>query len=310
MKKRNKVIALILSFILLLTSCSLPGLGEDAKNDGIVIAGGNTSERQILAEIVKQMIEHDMDGTNVSIMNNLGSSMLIHQAMSNKDINVSGSMYTGTSLTGELGEEPIKDPEKALEAVIDGYKTRFHRKWYPSYGFGNTYAFMVTREFAEKENIKTVSDLERLAPELRAGVDTSWMERKGDGYEAFKEIYKFDFEKVYPMEIGLVYSAVNAGEMDVVLGYSTDGRINTYDLVVLEDDKRLFPPYDVSPVANDDILETYPELDKVLSKLGNTITNEDMQKMNRRSDEDLIEPKNVAKEFLEENNYFDNKEVE
>lgn len=309
MKKRNKVIALILSFILLLTSCSLPGLGEDAKNDGIVIAGGNTSERQILAEIVKQMIEHDMDGTNVSIMNNLGSSMLIHQAMSNKDINVSGSMYTGTSLTGELGEEPIKDPEKALEAVIDGYKTRFHRKWYPSYGFGNTYAFMVTREFAEKENIKTVSDLERLAPELRAGVDTSWMERKGDGYEAFKEIYKFDFEKVYPMEIGLVYSAVNAGEMDVVLGYSTDGRIDTYDLVVLEDDKRLFPPYDVSPVANEDILEVYPKLDEVLLKLKDTISNEDMQRMNRRSDEDLIEPKNVAKEFLEKNNYFDNKEV-
>ena len=309
MKKRNKVIALILSFILLLTSCSLPGLGEDAKNDGIVIAGGNTSERQILAEIVKQMIEHDMDDTNVSIMNNLGSSMLIHQAMSNKDINVSGSMYTGTSLTGELGEEPIKDPEKALEAVIDGYKTRFHRKWYPSYGFGNTYAFMVTREFAEKENIKTVSDLERLAPELRAGVDTSWMERKGDGYEAFKEIYKFDFEKVYPMEIGLVYSAVNAGEMDVVLGYSTDGRIDTYDLVVLEDDKRLFPPYDVSPVANEDILEVYPKLDEVLLKLKDTISNEDMQRMNRRSDEDLIEPKNVAKEFLEKNNYFDNKEV-
>lgn len=309
MKKKNKVIALILSFILLLTSCSLPGLGEDAKNDGIVIAGGNTSERQILAEIVKQMIEHDMDGTNVSIMNNLGSSMLIHQAMSNKDINVSGSMYTGTSLTGELGEEPIKDPEKALEAVIDGYKTRFHRKWYPSYGFGNTYAFMVTREFAEKENIKTVSDLERLAPELRAGVDTSWMERKGDGYEAFKEIYKFDFEKVYPMEIGLVYSAVNAGEMDVVLGYSTDGRIDTYDLVVLEDDKRLFPPYDVSPVANEDILEVYPKLDEVLLKLKDTISNEDMQRMNRRSDEDLIEPKNVAKEFLEKNNYFDNKEV-
>ncbi|NMB10390.1 MAG: osmoprotectant ABC transporter substrate-binding protein [Tissierellia bacterium] len=309
MKKKNKVIALILSFILLLTSCSLPGLGEDAKNDGIVIAGGNTSERQILAEIVKQMIEHDMDDTNVSIMNNLGSSMLIHQAMSNKDINVSGSMYTGTSLTGELGEEPIKDPEKALEAVIDGYKTRFHRKWYPSYGFGNTYAFMVTREFAEKENIKTVSDLERLAPELRAGVDTSWMERKGDGYEAFKEIYKFDFEKVYPMEIGLVYSAVNAGEMDVVLGYSTDGRIDTYDLVVLEDDKRLFPPYDVSPVANEDILEVYPKLDEVLLKLKDTISNEDMQRMNRRSDEDLIEPKNVAKEFLEKNNYFDNKEV-
>ena len=309
MKKRNRVIALLLAFVLVLTSCSLPGLGEDAKNDGIVVAGGNTSERQILAEIVKQMIEHNIDDTKVSIMNNLGSSILIHQAMNNKDINVSGSMYTGTSLTGELGEEPIKDPEKALEIVVDGYKTRFNRKWYPSYGFGNTYAFMITREFAEKENIKTVSDLERLAPKLRAGVDTAWMERKGDGYNAFKEIYDYDFEKVYPMEIGLVYSAVNAGEMDVVLGYSTDGRIDTYDLVVLEDDKRLFPPYDVSPVANEDILEVYPKLDEVLLKLKDTISNEDMQRMNRRSDEDLIEPKNVAKEFLEKNNYFDNKEV-
>lgn len=74
-----------------------------------------------------------------------------------------------------------------------------------------------------------------------AGVDTSWITRKGDGYEGFKEEYGFAFDSILPMQIGLVYDAVAAGKMDIVLGYSTDGRIGSYDLVMLEDDKRFFP---------------------------------------------------------------------
>ena len=97
----------------------------------------------------------------------------------------------------------------------------------PTYGFENTYAFMVKKEFAEKHNLNKVSDLKPIAKDLKAGVDTSWIQRKGDGYQAFKDKYKFDFDSVLPMDVGLVYSAVNSGKMDVVLGYSTDGRINS-----------------------------------------------------------------------------------
>lgn len=307
-KQRVLSAALALGFTLSLSvglsGCTIPGLGSDVAGDGIVIASGSTSERQIMAEMIYQLLEHDHPEKDVSMINNLGTSTLIHQAMARGDVNVASVMYTGTSLTGELGREPITDPAKALAAVQQGYRDEFGRKWFPSYGFENTYAFMITREMSEQRNIHKVSDLGKYASELRAGVDTSWMERKGDGYADFKRVYGFDFERVYPMEIGLVYNAVRAGEMDVVLGYTTDGRVDTYDLVILEDDLHLFPPYDACPVATLEALKQHPEIEEVLDKLLGKIDTSTMQRLNRQADDELIEPRNVAKAFLEEHDYF------
>ena len=223
--------------------------------------------------------------------------------------NVSACMYTGASLVGELGMNPIRDPQKALNTVIKGFDEEFDLVWFPSYGFDNSYAFMVKREFAEEENLKKVSDLKAIAEELKVGVDSAWMKRQGDGYVAFQEVYKFDFPNIYPMEIGLTYNAVAEEQMDVILGYTTDGRINSYDLVVLEDDMKLFPPYDASPVASISILKKYPELEEVLLRLEGSITNATMQDLNRKSDEQLVEPNIVAEQFLRRNNFFESKKV-
>ncbi|AGY81513.1 osmoprotectant ABC transporter substrate-binding protein [Carnobacterium inhibens] len=307
MKKIQRIAALFMAAIVL-SSCSLPGLGSGFNEEGITITGGSTTEQQIIGYIVEGMIEHYID-IDAQIVNNLGSSSLNHQALVGGDANVAAIKYTGTSLTGELGRDPITDPEKALELVVDGFAAEFNQKWFPTYGFANTYAFMVTQELADQYNLVTISDLEDVAGELNAGVDSSWIQREGDGYAAFLDTYGFDFNRVYPMQIGLVYNALQAGEMDVVLGYSTDGRIKSYDLVVLEDDKQLFPPYDASPVATFEVLEAYPELNKVLSKLQNSITDEKMQELNYISDNNLIEPKVVADDFLKENNYFESVEV-
>lgn len=309
MKKYMKKWLLFPLTALLLAACSLPGLGASVNNDGIVITGGTTTEMQILSYMVRGMVEHYLPDASVDMVNNLGSSTLNHQAMIGGDANVSAARYTGTSLTGELAMDPITDPTLAFESVVKGFDDKFNQVWFPSYGFANTYAFLVTREFAEENNLKTVSDLAALAPTLRAGVDNSWMEREGDGYEAFKETYGFDFQRVYPMQVGLVYDALQADEMDIVLGYSTDGRIASYDLVVLEDDLQLFPPYDASPVATKEILEAYPELEAILLKLEDTLTDELMQAMNYEVDNDLVEAQTVAQTFLEENNYFEDKEV-
>ena len=270
MKKIQKSAALFLAAILL-SSCSLPGLGSGFNEEGITITGGNTTEQQIVGYIVEGMVEHYID-IDAQIVNNLGSSSLNHQALIGGDANVAAIKYTGTSLTGELGQDPITDPEVALDLVVEGFAAEFDQKWFPTYGFANTYAFMVTQELADQYDLVTISDLEDIAGELDAGVDASWIQRAGDGYDAFLDTYDFDFNRVYPMQIGLVYNALQAGEMDVVLGYSTDGRIKSYDLVVLEDDKRLFPPYDASPVATFEVLEAYPELNEVLTKLKNTIS--------------------------------------
>lgn len=302
--KLKKIFSIFLC-ALVLTSCSLPGLGENTKKD-IVIASGNNTEKQVLAEILKQMIEHYSDDLKVDIINNLGSTTLIHTTMLNGDVNISSGMYTGTSLTGELAMDPITDPELAMETVQKGYKERFNRVWFPSYGFANTYAFMVREDYAKEHNLEKISDLVNLKDDMKVGVDTAWMDRKGDGYEDFKKKYGFEFKNIYPMELGLLYSAVKNEEMDAVLGYSTDGRINSYKLILLEDDLQLFPAYDCSPVASQEVLDEHPELENIIMKLIGKIDTVTMQSMNKKGAEDQIEPKYVAKEFLEENNYFEN----
>lgn len=289
------------------SACSLPGLGGGASGEGISIAGLSSTEGQIMAYMVEGMVEHYID-IDAQIVNNLGTSSMAHQAMMNGDVNITGVKYTGTSLTGELGREPITDPDLAYETVIEGFAEEFDQYWMPTYGFANTYAFMVSQEMADEYNLETISDLEPIAGELLAGVDNSWIEREGDGYQAFLDTYGFDFQRVTPMQIGLVYDALQAGEMDIVLGYSTDGRIASYDLKVLEDDLNLFPPYDASPVATFEILETYPQLEDVLLKMADTISTDQMQQLNYTADNNLIEPQVVATQFLEEHDYFEDKE--
>lgn len=306
---KKKYLSLMLLFSLLISGCSLPGLGKSVNEDGIVIASGNTTERQILSEIMAQMINHYVPELDVTLINNLGSTMLVLQSLQNEDTNISGAMYTGTSLTGELGLPPTRDAKEAMVEVVKGYSKQYQMVWFPSYGFENTYAFMVTRKLAEEYNLKTVSDLEKYANKLHAGVDTAWIKRQGDGYEDFKKIYGFDFQAVYPMEIGLVYNAVAVNKMDVVLGYSTDGRVASNDLVLLEDDLHLFPPYEASPVITKDLLRKHPELETILLKLESEISSKTMQELNRLSDDEHKEPNAVAKTFLEERHYFENKKT-
>lgn len=303
MKRLNLFFALLIT-LLLLSSCSLPGLASNSDEDTITITGGITSETQILASIVSGMIEHYTD-QDTAIINNLATTTINHQAMMNGDASISAVRYTGTDLTTTLNLEPEKDPDKALAIVTEEFEKRYQQTWMPSYGFDNTYVFLVRKDTAEKYNLKNVSDLAGVADQLVAGVDTAWITREGDGYEGFKEAYGFAFDSILPMQIGLVYDAVNAGKMDIVLGYSTDGRIGSYDLVMLNDDRQFFPPYDASAVVDDYLFDDVPHLKEAMEKLAGTIDTEKMQQLNYQADNDLIEPSVVAQRFLEENNYFE-----
>ncbi|MBK3495879.1 osmoprotectant ABC transporter substrate-binding protein [Viridibacillus sp. YIM B01967] len=306
MKRKRLIMIILIMALLCLSACSLTDSGDD---NAVKIASVTTSESKIMANMLKLMIEHDTD-EKVEMINNLGSSVVLHQAMINGDANISSTRYTGTDLTGALKEEPIKDPKKAMDIVQKAFQERYNQTFFDSYGFANTYAFMVTREMAEKHNLKKVSDLKAIAKDLQAGVDNSWINRVGDGYKDFVETYGFDFKDVYPMQIGLVYDAVEAGKMDVILGYTTDGRIASYDLVVLEDDRQFFPPYDASTLAVNELLEAKPEVKVAIEKLIGKISTEQMQKLNYEADNNLVEPAIVAEKFLEEHNYFEAEEGE
>lgn len=291
---------------LLLTSCSFPGLASNTDEETVSITGGITSEAQILASLVAGMVEHYTD-KNTAIINNLATTTINHQAMMNGDASISAARYTGTDLTTTLNLPPEKNPKKAFTIVKQEFKKRYDQTWFPSYGFENTYVFLVRKDTAEKYHLKKVSDLKNVADQLIAGVDTSWITRKGDGYDGFQTTYGFSFDSILPMQIGLVYDAVEAGKMDIVLGYSTDGRIASYDLVMLEDDLNFFPPYDAAPVVDNQVLKNTPRLEEALNKLGNTISTEKMQQLNYEADNNLLEPSVVAERFLQENHYFEGK---
>lgn len=297
---------LLMVTALLLASCSFPGLASNTDEETISITGGITSEAQILASLVAGMVEHYTD-KNTAIINNLATTTINHQAMMNGDASISAARYTGTDLTTTLNLPPEKDPKKAFAIVKQEFEKRYDQTWFPSYGFENTYVFLVRKDTAEKYNLKKVSDLKNVADQLVAGVDTSWITRKGDGYDGFQTTYGFSFDSILPMQIGLVYDAVEAGKMDIVLGYSTDGRIASYDLVMLEDDRNFFPPYDAAPVVDNQVLKNTPGLEEALNKLGNTISTEKMQQLNYEADNNLVEPSVVAEQFLKENHYFEGK---
>ncbi|MEC1545002.1 osmoprotectant ABC transporter substrate-binding lipoprotein OpuCC [Bacillus halotolerans] len=288
---------------MLLSGCSLPGLGG-ASQDTIKVGAQSITESEILANMIAQLIEHDTD-LNTALVKNLGSNYVQQQAMLGGDIDISATRYSGTDLTSTLGMEAEKDPEKALNIVQKEFDKRFKYKWFDSYGFDNTYAFTVTKKFAEKEHVNTVSDLKKNASEYKLGVDNAWLKRKGDGYKGFVSTYGFEFGTTYPMQIGLVYDAVKNEKMDAVLAYSTDGRIKAYDLKILEDDKQFFPPYDCSPVIPEKVLKEHPELEGIIDKLIGKIDTETMQELNYEVDGKLKEPSVVAKEFLEKHHYFD-----
>lgn len=289
---------------LLLAGCGFPGLAGTS-SDTIRIASQNTTEQQVMAYMIQDMIQH-YSKLNTTIINNLGSGTVSFNALKNKQADISAIRYTGTDLTTILGEKADRGNVKATDAKVKRqFNSKYHMTYFPSYGFSDTYAFMVTQATAKKYHLKTISDMKKISSKLTVGLDQIWLERKGDGYTDFSKLYGFKFGKTYPIQIGLVYDALESGKMDAILGYSTDGRIGSYNLKILKDDKNFFPPYNASAVATNKVLKQHPELKSILSRLNGKISLKTMQSLNYQVDNNLVEPEVVAKQFLEKHNYFE-----
>ncbi len=306
MKKLKLTFILLAMSLIVLSGCSLPGLGDGDGKDSVKITATETSETKIMANIEKLMIEHYTNGKiKPTIIGNLGSSIIQHNALQRGDVNMSAVRYTGTELTSVLDAPPTKDTKKAMSESQRLFKEKYNQKFYDSFGFENTYAFMVTKEVAEKYHLEKVSDLKKYKDELRLGMDTQWMNRAGDGYPAFQKDYGFKFASARPMQIGLVYDALKNKKLDVAVGYSTDGRIAAYDLKILKDDRKFFPPYDGSPLTTEKLIKDHPEIDKALKKLQGQISTKEMQKLNYEADGKGKEPAVIAEEYLKKHNYFE-----
>ncbi|MDR3241965.1 MAG: osmoprotectant ABC transporter substrate-binding protein [Lactobacillaceae bacterium] len=273
------------------------------ENAPIKIATVNTTESQIMGNIVSELITHET-GLATTQINNLGSSSVVHQAMLSGDADISATRYTGTEIAATLKLPAILDRKRAQRVVTNDFKQQFKQTWFKTYGFSNTYVLLVTQATATKYNLKNVSDLARVSNKLSMAVDSSWYEKKGDGYQAFAKKYQTHFNQILPMQIGLVYPSLVKGDVNVAMGYSTDSRIMSNKLVMLKDDLRFFPAYDTSMVVNDQLLKEHSQLNAVLNRLDGKIDLQMIQNMNYQVDHQGIAPETVAHQFLQKHDYF------
>lgn len=288
--------SMFLSIILVVT---LVGCSGGSKS--ITIGAQTYTETKILAEMYKELIESQTD-IKVDVKPDLATSPIVLEGMKNGDIDMS-TQFTGTAISSFTDIENPKDSAATLQQAKDFFGGEdYNFKFFDALGYANTYAFAVRKDMADEYNLEKVSDVADIAEDFSAGFDTAWLERENDGYSAFSETYGFEFGETNPMEIGLVYDAVKNEDVDIVLAYSTDPRIVAYDLVILEDDESFFPPYDAAPVIRQETLDEYPEIADIIAPLIDSFDEETIGDLNGKVDLDEQEIKDVAHEYLENEN--------
>jgi osmoprotectant transport system substrate-binding protein len=251
----------------------------------------------ILGELLAQEIEAK---SNLKVERRfyLAGSYICQQAL------VSGRIdayveYTGTALTAIL-KQPVpvdRNPQSVLATVRQLYASRYGITVSSPLGFENTFAMVIRGDDARRLHLTTLSQAAPYTPQWRLGVGYEF-EQRPDGLPGLSAAYGFAFAGApRTMDLGLLYRALNAHQVDMIAANSTDGPIQTFGLTALQDDKHYFPPYEAVPLVRDEALRRWPQMQIALDALGGKITADDMRAMNEAIDGQHRDPAEVVREF-------------
>jgi osmoprotectant transport system substrate-binding protein len=274
---------------LLLTSCSPP------RPDHPVIGAKNFTEQVVLGELLAQEIEAKT-GLPVERRFYLAGSYICQQAL------VAGRIdtyveYTGTALTAVLKQPLDRDPASVLATVRRLYASRYHVSVTDPLGFENTFAMVIRGDDARRLHLTTLSQAAQYTPQWRLGVGYEF-EQRPDGLHGLSDAYGLKFAAApRTMDLGLLYRALNAHQVDMIAANSTDGPIQAFGLVALDDDKHYFPPYQAVPLVREESLQRWPQMRIALEALAGKISADDMRTMNEAIDGQHRDPADVVREF-------------
>lgn len=277
-----------------LACCTL--LALPARAEPIVVGSKAFTESRVLAEIMVQLIEA-RTGLEVEHREGLGGTQIVFAALQSGEIDIYPE-YTGTGWTVMLARQDT--PSSSLQAFLDvqrAFAERYRLAWLSPFGFSNSYALAISGDKAKTLKIARISDLLPHQGALRAGMSHEFLER-GDGFPGVEAGYGLALGEVRGMEHGLAYKALRSGKIDLVDAYTTDGKLIDYDVVVLEDDRHVFPPYDAAPLARSDVLERHPQLREVLDELAFRIDANRMRQLNHDAEQRAGAFAEVAREWL------------
>jgi glycine betaine/choline ABC-type transport system substrate-binding protein len=277
---------LIATILLLAIACT--------EKKSIVVGSKNFTESVLLGEIIAQKLESA--GCEVDRKLDLGGTLVCDKAIVSGDLDVYPE-YSGTALTAIL-KRPISSDRAAVMRDMAAEYAKRGLKWGPPLGFENTFAIIVRRADAEQHGLKRISDLARVADRFRPGFGYEFVERP-DGWSGLQKHYGLAFAtRPKTMDLGLTYRALAANNIDVIAGNSTDGLIAALGLVVLEDDRRFFPPYDTAIVSRTDLGEKCAAAPAALESLANAFDEPAMRRLNHAIDASKRAPADVAREAL------------
>ena len=262
----------------------------------VVVGSKNFTEQLILGELIAQHVENRTQLT-VERRFYLAGTYICQQAILSGRIDIYPE-YTGTALTAILKEKTGGSREQVYEAVKSSYEKKFGLAVGPPFGFNDTFAIEIRGEDARRLNLKNISQAAAYTSGWRAGFGYEFMERP-DGYQGLASTYNLHFAAPPRiMDLGLLTRALKDKQVDLIAGNTTDGLIPALDLVVLEDDRHYFPPYEAVPIVRQDTLTLHPELEQALKQLAGKISDDEMRRLNYAVDGEHRDVKDVVRQFL------------
>ncbi len=283
-----------------------PALASCTSNSGpkgkVVVASKDFTESIVIAQIYADALE--AAGIPVDRKMNLGATGIVQAGMCKGDISLYPE-YTGTGLGAVLKQtNTSNDPKAVYQQVAQAYEQQFKFTWLDVAPFNDTNGVAVTKEIADQYKLKTLSDLGPVAKNLRFASNPEFVGARSeiDGLKSLQKTYGgFDFKEIKQVDIKLRYQALVDKQADACVAFTTEGQIAQYKLVVLQDDKNNFVPYQSGPVVRDDILAQYPNIKDVLNKVTAKLTLEKITALNLKIDgTDKQDPIDVAKQFLKD----------
>ncbi len=275
--------ATIACLSLLLVSCG-------ARNN-IVVGSKNFTEQVLLGEILAQHIEQQL-GVPVVRKLDLGGTMLAHEALTDGSLDLYPE-YTGTALTEVLKRPILRDPAAVLDSVRQAYHRQWQLAWLAPFGFNNTFAMIVRRD----AGVSTLSAAAQAHPwRLAMGYEFA---QRPDGLDGLVKTYGVRLTgQPLTMDLGLLYSALQNRQVDLIAANSTDGLISALPVTVLDDDRHYFPPYQCAVVVREAALARYPKLRAAIEQLSGKISDTAMRRLNFEVDGKHRPAAEVAAEFL------------
>jgi osmoprotectant transport system permease protein len=287
--------------IAVLSGYAIYGIVEHAvqpRRADLIVGARDFIEGQVLAEVIKQTVEHET-GLAVEIKENL-STIVALKALKSGEIDLYPE-YTGNLLTSKEGlDQGVPDDRSTITSLVRReMQRRYGLILLQPFGLNNHYVPCVTQETARRFGLKKISDLRRV-PKLRVVIDQSFLPRP-DGWKGLVESYDLHFEKP-PTQVGpdFMYRALEAGETEIVIGFATDWQIESLELVPLADDRGYFPSYHAAPLVREEVLKRYPEVHAALDRLAGKIDDDTMRRLNYAVTKGRRKPEDIARKFLQE----------